>query len=342
MRCPSSPRRRLGSGATLLKPGPDALNRPTQRAGRRTAVAAALSLLALAAQAQTRGWLRYGDGNVLSGELVEQSAAGGVFNADRFGRLNFTSAEARFEPAPVPAVQARPAEPARSTGPASSSAWLPTTWAIGLSGYWQRDNGSISSDAGVDLDATWKRPRDEVQMSLSTDYKVVDDEVASNEQSGGLRWMHELRSPWFTLARLQAKRSTFTLDPLPELDYLLLQATAGLGWRKQWSAESYSLVALNHDRVALNLLNRDVTLRTHGTSVLIENHVRLLPRVTLASTLYVYRWADGSTGVDSQAEVSYDLSDRLSVGLRHEYRKNAVDLTLGVYNRLSLTTRVGF
>ncbi|MFG6430160.1 DUF481 domain-containing protein [Roseateles sp. LYH14W] len=302
-------------------------------------LAAALACLTAAAQAQTRGWLRYGDGNLLSGELVEMSAAGGVFKSDRFGRLSFTAAEARFEAAPVAAVAAVQAQPA---APAPSPAWRPTTWSIGLSGYWQRDDGSISSDAGVDLDATWKRPRDEVRLSLSTDYKVVDDEVDRNEQTGSLRWTHDLRSPWFSLARLRAERSTFTLDPLPTLDYVLLQATAGLGWRKQWTPESYSLLALNHDRVTLSLLSRDVTVQTHATSILFENHVRLLPRVTLANTLYVYRWANGGTGVDSLAEVSYDLTDRLRIGLRHEYRKNAVDLALGVYNRLSLTTRVDF
>ncbi|MFG6416782.1 DUF481 domain-containing protein [Roseateles sp. DC23W] len=316
------------------------MSRPQWQPSRALLVALATGGLCLAAHAQTRGWLRYGDGNLLSGELVSQQAAGGVFKADRFGLLNFLAAEARFEAAAAPAVVA-PLASLAAAAPAPSG-WLPATWSVGLSGYWQRDEGSITSDLGIDLNARWQRPRDEVQLSLSTDYKVVDDQVDRNEQTGSVRWMHTLNSPWFGVARLQARRSTFTLDPLPTLDYLLLQATAGAGWRKDWSPQSYSLVALGHDRITLDLLRRDVTVRTHATSLLVENNLRLWPRVTLANTLYVYRWADGSTGIDSQAEVSYDLSDRVSVGLRHEYRRNAVNLTLGTYNRLSLTTTVGF
>lgn len=294
----------------------------------------------VSASAQTRGWLRYADGNAVSGVLVERTAAGGVFQADRFGRLGFTTQEARFEAEAAGDAAPPPTPPAPA--PAPSAAWLPAAWSVGVSGYWQRDNGSITSDMGVDLDARWQRPRDEVQLSLSTDYKVVDDEVDRNEQSGSLRWMHTLASPWFSLARVQAKRSTFTLDPLPTLDYLLLHATVGGGWRRQWAADSYSLVALGHDRITLKLLRRDRSLQTHAMSLLFENRLRVLPRVTLSNTLYWYRWADGGAGFDSDAEVGYDLSDRVSVGLRHEYRRNDVNLTLGTYSRLSLTTRVGF
>ena len=78
-------------------------------------VLAALAMcgLCLAAHAQTRGWLRYVDGNLLSGELVAQHSAGGVFKSDRFGLLNFSGAEARFEAEPAPAVAAPPRPAAR-------------------------------------------------------------------------------------------------------------------------------------------------------------------------------------------------------------------------------------
>jgi hypothetical protein len=36
------------------------------------------------------------------------------------------------------------------------------------------------------------------------------------------------------------------------------------------------------------------------------------------------------------------VNERLSVGLRHEYRRNAVNLDVGTFNGLSLTTRLAF
>lgn len=123
---------------------------------------------------------------------------------------------------------------------------------------------------------------------------------------------------------------------------MLVQATAGVGWRQAWSADSHTLVALNLERIALDLLNYDRRLYESATSLLLENHLRLSPKVRFDNTLLVYRWPGGGTGVDSTAELSYDLTESIRVGLRHESRRNAVDLDLGRYNRLSLTTHVAF
>lgn len=303
---------------------------------------------ALAAQAQTaaapvRGWLQFADGNRLSGVLVARTAGGGVVRTDRFGELSFQDGDARFE-AEAPAAAPTPAPPAAAppASPDLGSGWRPATWSIGVSGYWQQKAGSTTSNVELDGDATWRAPRDELQLALSADYKVVDNSVDNNEQSGSLRWLHELHGPWLSLSRLRLERSTATLDPLPTFDYLLVQATLGLGWRQRWSDESHTLVALGTEQIALRLLRLDRSLSTHATSLLIENRLRLSAKVRLENSLVVYRWRDGDTGIDSSTELSYDLSDSLRVGLRHEARRNAVDLAVGRYSRVSLTTRVAF
>lgn len=298
--------------------------------------------LAVAAQAQTppvRGWLQFTDGNRLSGLLVARTPGGGVVRTDRFGDVTFRDADARFEPEAVAAAPA-PVEP--PAAPDTSSGWRPATWSIGVSGYWQQKAGSTTSNLELDGDATWRAPRDELRLALSADYKVVDNSVDNNEQSGSLRWLHELHGPWLSLASLRLERSTATLDPLPAFDYLLAQATLGLGWRQRWSDESHTLIALSTEQIGLRLLRLGRHLSTHATSLLIENKLRLSAKVRLENSLVLYRWRAGDSGIDSSTELSYDLTDSLRVGLRHEAKRNAVDLDVGRYSRVSLTTRVAF
>jgi hypothetical protein len=294
------------------------------------------------AMADTRGWLRYVDGNVLAGQLIESAGQGGLFRSDRFGDVQFAPGEAVFDPAPTPALV--PPEP--SVAPVvtatAGSQWRPGEWSIGLSGYWQRDNGKTGKDIALDLRSTWNNPGNELKLVLAADYKTLDDNVDNNEQSGSVRWLHDLHGPWILLGAARTKRSTVTIAPFPKLDYLMVQGTAGLGVRKRWTAQDQTLVAAAYDRVMVDLMTIDRRFYTRATSLLVENKVGLWPRVSFGNTLLVYFWDDGSTGIDSVADLSYHLTDRFSVGLRHEYRRNAVNFDLGSFNRLSLTTRFGF
>lgn len=291
--------------------------------------------------APPRGWLRFADGNAVSGVLLSRTPGGGVMKTDRFGDLPFLDSEARFEPAPA-ATNAPPG--ALETAPTTPGAlgWRPATWSIGVSGYWQHKGDSTTSDLELDLDATWRSRHDELQLALSADYKVVDNAMDNNEQTGSLRWVRDLNGPWVGLVSARLQRSTLSIDPLPTIDYLLVQGTAGAGWRQAWSTESHTLVALNLNRVALDLLRYDRRVYDSALSLLVENHLRLGPRVRFDGTLHLYRWRDGSSGIDSSTELSYDLTESIRVGLRHESRRNAVSLDFGRYNRLSLTTRVAF
>lgn len=305
--------------------------------------AGALLLVLFSGQAgaDTPGWLRYTDGNLLSGRLIEGGVHGGLFRSDRFGDVRFKAGEAVFSPSDMPLDTVD--KPAPAAVPARAIAeWQPSDWSVGLSGYWKSDQGSVSKDIALDLDSTWKSPGNELKLNLSTDYKTVDKAVDNNEQTGGLRWLREMQSPWLLLGSVRARRSTVSLDVLPTLDYLLLQGTAGVGLRKVWSAKDQTLVALGRDRIAIDLLSLDRRLYTSATSLLLENKLHLSPRVSFGNTLFVYFWRDGSTGFDSQADLSYKLSEQLSVGLRHEYRRNAANLEIGSFSRFSLTTRLGF
>lgn len=300
-------------------------------------LALAAATLSLPATAQTRGWLRYTDGNAVSGELVEP----GRFRSDRFGELNFLPADARFEAdAPPPAAAAAVEAPATSVP--ITSGWAPSLWSVRLSGYWEDDDGSTTSDAAIDFEATWRRSAGELDLAINTDFKVVDGDVDNNEQTARGRWFHDLSPRWFAVGLAKARRSRMTIDPLPSLDTLLLQGSLGLGARKEWSLRSRSRVALGHDWITVDFLKYDLRVRTHATSFFLENNLQLSPRVRFNNTFYGYLWEDGSWGTDSDAEVLYAINETLSVGLRHEYRHNTVDLDLGSYHKLSLTTRLSF
>lgn len=315
-----------------------------RRLGRTALLAAGLCLGAharAAGEAPVRGWLRYADGNALSGMLVARTPGGGVVRTDRFGDVRFRDAEARFEARPEPEAAPKPSAPAPPSE-AGGLGWRPAKWSIGVSGSWEERRDSITSDLALDVAATWRSPRDEIRLALAAHYKVVNDTVDTNEQRGSLRWVHELSGPWVTLASMRLQRSTFAQDPLPKFDYVLVQATAGLGWRRRWSPDTQTLVALNMDRVAVHLLQQDRRDDTRAVSLLLENQLRLGAKVRLDNTLLVYHWPDGSTGVDSAVELGYDLTENLRVGLRHETRRKAVNLDVSRYNRVSLTTRVAF
>lgn len=311
---------------------------PTWPTWPRTLLCMALMVSVCMAQAQTPGWLRYRDGNVLSGSLIEQGSDIGQFRSDRFGAIDFQRSEATFEPAPSPVAP----QPTQDEAKAPAPRWHPSDWSIGLSGYWKQDDGTVGSDISLDLASTWINTGDELRLNLEADYKTVDREVDNNEQSGSLRWLHDLSSPWFVTGSVKARRDTVSLEALPELDYLLMQGSLGMGLRHRWSSNNKSLVAVSYDRVMVDLLDYRLRHYTHAGSVLIENKLQLMPRISLNNTLYLYFWRDGSTGVDSLTELSYQLSEGLSVGIKHDHRRNAVDLDLGTYNRLSLTTRIGF
>ncbi|MET0348660.1 MAG: DUF481 domain-containing protein [Rhizobacter sp.] len=299
-------------------------------------------LLALAttfaspALAQTRGWLRYTDGNAVSGELVEP----GRFRSDRFGELRFLPADARFEADATPPVVALAPSPAAPTTVTSFLA--PTLWSVRLSGYWEEDDGSTTSDAAVDFEATWRRSAGELDLAVNTDFKVVDGDVDNNEQAARGRWFHDLSPSWFAVGLAKARRSRMTIDPMPAVDTLLLQGSLGLGARREWSLRSRSRVALGHDWITVDFLKYDLRFRTHATSFFLENNLQLSPRIRFNNTFYGYLWEDGSWGTDSDAEALYAINETLSVGLRHEYRHNTVDLDLGSYHKLSLTTRLSF
>ncbi|MFT3856470.1 MAG: DUF481 domain-containing protein [Aquabacterium sp.] len=291
------------------------------------------------AQADTRGWLKFADGNVLSGHLLRSDEAGGVFRSDRFGELSFREPEARFEAEstqPVATVLETPSRKLAEPG------WRPVSWSVSLSGYWESEDGSTETDASIDLDAIWKWSGNELNLTASADYKIVDHEVDNNEQFLRARWFHDLRGPWFTLLQTQARRNTFEYDPLPPLDYLLLQNSVGLGVRKAWSEHRQTRLAIAHDRIRLELLRFDGRVRTYATSLLFENDMAITDRLTFSNITYFYFWQDGDKGVDSQSEIRQAINDKLSIGIRHELRRNAVNLDVGVYKRVSLTTRLAF
>jgi len=299
----------------------------------------ATTLLALAftaaAASEPRGWLRYADGNAVSGTLIgiDADGTGGRFRSDRFGEIRFRADDASFE-ADDPAVAEGPAE--------APSPWFPTRWSIALSGYWEDSDGTTTSDAAVDVDATWRTTRDELDLAITTDFKMVDGAVDNNEQTVRGRWFHDLTPTWFVAGLAKARRTSLSLNDQPAVDALLLEGSLALGARHAWSPDSRTRLALGHDRVAVEILKYDAIVRTHATSLLFENNLQLSPRVAFNNTYYGYLWEDGSWGTDSKAEALYAVSSALSVGLRHEYRRNAVNFDVGTYRKLSLTTRVSF
>lgn len=304
-----------------------------------------------------RGWLDFADGNVIAGRLVAaDTAGGGRFRSDRFGEIGFAAGEARFRPAagavpaaPPVAAEATPAgashtappTPPPAGPPPAGDVWRPDRWSLGVSADWKHENDDTEVDLNVELEAGWHRPRDEIELRVRTDYKVRDGKVDNNEQSARLLGFHDLAAPWLVFGQLFIERHDVTVADI-KVDYLLWQATLGAGLRQRWGERGTSRAVLGWNLFRVDLLDFHRHVSDDAPSLLLDHDLHLSERVGLTNRLVVYLWRDGPVGLESETEVSYALTQRLSVGLTHRYRKRAVDLKGTAVNEFRLATRFSF
>lgn len=289
--------------------------------------------------AAERGWLKFRDGNVIAGSLRESTSDGGVFDADRFGRIQFSTAGAAFEPAMPPAVAAAPE--AALPSPDQPRGWAPDKWSLTFAADWKKENENTEYDLAGDVTATWARPRDEVTASVRVDYKIHNDKVDTNMQTGRLRWFHTVDSPWLMLGQLYVEHDRITVADRP-LEYAFTQMTVGPGFRLQWNADSYSRVALGFNRFYIRFPEVNVDAYESEGSVFADNFIRLTQRLSFRNWLNWYWYPADTDALEAESEFNYAVTEQFSVGLWHRYRDRGIDIHNSSVNEFRIFTRVTF
>jgi Protein of unknown function, DUF481 len=291
------------------------------------------------ALADERGWLKYRDGNVLSGSLIESTQDGGIFESDRFGEVRYAKADAGFNPA-------GPQRAADSTSPPAdvhkAEGWAPDKWTLAFAADWKHENSDVEYDVAGDLSAYWNRPRDDASLTMRVDYKIRNERLDNNVQNARLRWFHTVDSPWLVFTQLYAEHDRIDLAGR-QTGYELVQASLGPGARVQWNEDSYSRLAIAFNRFAVEIPTVDLRAYDTAASIFADNRIKLTSRLSFHNWLNVYWWGDdGTLGIESEAELDYAVTRQISLGIWHRYKERGADIHDSSVNELRLFTRVTF
>lgn len=296
--------------------------------------------------------LMFKDGDRVTGHLVGRSGHVMVFDSDRFGLLRVPASEARVVLA-NPAPEA-PAEPAVVTEPGSALASLsPLVLARDLRdmfGSWhgrfafsaeQLSDSLDHSSTTVEGSLKRKWAEDEVQLNGRYSFSEADHTTSTDLVKADGLWRHDFVNRLFTTYRptLEWNRANFS-NGVPA-DYVLLQQEIGTGVNV-WSSGRQKL----RTGVSENLFDVWVTpTNAHSAqtseSAFVEAESKLPWQITLSDRgVWYYSLADERQGWENHFEIEKNLTETLSVGVRHEVRYNNPDARIADSERLRFM--VGF
>lgn len=290
------------------------------------------------AQSEERGWLKYRDGNVLTGSLIQPTQDGGIFKSDHFGQVRYSQVQAQFEPAVHQnASDSRPAQAEVD----NAKGWVPDKWTLAFSADWKHENRDVEYDVAGDLSAYWNRRRNDASLTMRVDYKIRNERLDTNVQNARLRWFHTVDSPWLVFAQVYAEHDRIDVAGR-QIGYELGQASLGPGVRVQWSEDSYSRLAIAFNRFAVEVPSVDLRVYDSTASIFADNRIALTTRLSFHNWLNVYWWDDDDFGVESEAELDYAVTRQISLGIWHRYKERGADIHNASVNELRLFTRVTF
>lgn len=308
-------------------------------------------MLATAHSETRRGWLVYPDGNRISGELTEQT---GVFKSDRFGEVSYADGEVSFLPEESPAANTQ--SPDQTAGPVVEAVseqtavvdeatarikWWPDNWSFTGFFLWKDDDGDSTFEAVLEIAAKWLRERDEVTFSLSSEYERENGEVDTNEQTGRVRWFHDLSGPFFTLAEGFLERDILTVEGT-DYDYLFIQGAVGAGLQKEFSPRLSGRVALLWNQISIDILESSEGGTVDAFSLFTQLDWKIFEPLSLGFWGKLYFWEDSDIGFESQTELDYKLSRNFSVGLRYRYQEETASLSSETKSEMKVYTRLSF
>lgn len=320
-----------------------------------------------------RDTLVYKDGDRIHGHVLRHEGGLIVFKSDRFGELKVKEDDAviiKAEKAPVlvekqvvaegirPAKEAEQRKEEERKEEERVSIWerfSPAVLTAKVRDYFGPWNGrlALSDELVTDsshhnamaFEAKLKRtfPKDAVELSSRYDYDRTDAVKTTDDLKGVASWRHD-----FTRKQFTQYRPTIEWDRVPGRragtdSYVLLQQEIGFG---------YTFVAKPARKLRLgvseNMFDTWSTGRAGGhssravESLFDEAEFKMPWRMTLTQRGVWYPITNQSDGWEDQIELSKQLTETLSVSLRHEIRRRNPDGASQDYTRLKFLLGLDF
>lgn len=222
-----------------------------------------------------------------------------------------------------------------------SSRWIPDRMHADASINWEGDSRNGKDEAEFRGNAEWQRGRDQVSAQLRAEYERSNAVLKQNEQNARLLWYRNLSGPWYRSTEAQIERNQFK-EQGRLFDYLFAQVGLGLGYRKAWTEHAETRLAVSWHLFDVRLLDYDLAADTSAPSLTLSNTFKLAGRWQLNHWMHWFWWEDGSTGLESEAELLLEAGRNTAVGLRHEYSRDAATLQQSDKDETSLFLRYRF
>ncbi|HYD82752.1 MAG TPA: hypothetical protein VEA63_01845, partial [Opitutus sp.] len=297
--------------------------------------------------------LVYADGDRVRGHFVERSGDVLVFRSERFGLLRVPAAEAEviLVKSAEPAV-AEAAEHDDKVEIAPEWEWWPLSplaMTRALKDFFGSWHGRFSAGAEVLQDVSdhnsatvearlnRKWERDEVQINGRYDYSSVNEKAATDMVRADGLFRHDFPGKLFAVYRpsLEWNRAYYR-SGVPS-DYVLLQQELGAGVNILNTPARKVRVGVSENAFDTWVLPTETHISQTVESLFAEVEAKLPWRVTLTNRgVWYYSFADSTDGWENRFEISKKLTETLTIGARHETRRNNPDVRSADYERLRL------
>lgn len=309
----------------------------------------------------TRDILVYKDGDRLRGQLVRRTDQAIVFKSDRFGELLVRAADAVVIKAekPAPAASApEPGMPAEKAEEERVSVWNHFSPAVLTAsvreffGPWH-GRAAVSSEVVTDtaehkkldleLKLSRKFKKDMVEISARYDFDQTNDVTTIDMAKGTGSWRHEFNKKQFMQYRPTAEWNRASVLRGLRSEYLLLQQEIGFGVHLWTTPVRKVRLGLSANLFDLWNFEPDADHTSRAVASTFEEIEFVLPwRMTLQQRGVWYPVESRRDGWENRIELSKNLTETLSVALRHEIRRNSPDGAALDYTRLKMLVGLDF
>lgn len=301
--------------------------------------------------------LVFKDGDRVRGRLLEAPGEVLVFQSERFGLLRVPAADAEVilgkppTPAVAAAVAAAADEGEKPKVDVEVERWpfSPLALTQGLKaffGSWHgrfsvaveslqdaRDHSSATAEAK--LQRKWKN--DEVQLTGRYDYASVNETAATDMIKAAGVWRHDFPRKLFAVYRPSLEWNRQYYRAGAPADYVLLQQEIGAGVNLVNTDTRMLRAGVSANAFDVWVTPTDSHTSQTAESVFAEFEAKLPWRITVTNRgAWYYSFASQADGWENRFEINKKLTETLTVGARHEVRRDSPDMRSADYERLRL------
>jgi hypothetical protein len=298
--------------------------------------------------------LIFADGDRVQGTFVRREDGKIIFQSPRFGNLSVPESEATVEVTTQPPPPIISPMPSATEGESSLTDQLLLTKLRrrvedGIVRWWEPWAGRIAASTDIVKDAkdrsiflaegrvrrNWAK--DEVRLETRYEYREENNVKTVDLIKGIGLWRHDLSVRFFGSYRSVVERDQVNSNGFQPFPYVLLQQQVGAGVHllRRERIKLRTGVAENFFNVWA--IGDEAKSYEHTESAFFEAEILLPWRITFTERgVWYYAIKDRTQGWENEFEFSKKLTESLSLGLRHEFRRNNPDSRVQDFERLRL------